>query len=269
MRALALGADVIVVRQPRLADHVHRGPRRRRGVRDRLARVPGRARGAAGRARAGRLPGVGAAGHARRLGPPARAAWRFPGRRSAAARSTAARLPRELGRGPARAAASSTRSTTSRAARRCRSVGYQALPVPGKLALGPSSELELHPADGPHRRRHRVPGRLARRAGLRRLPVAGRDPDGSPREARSTPTWRRWSGCGARRSSAQTVVPGHGGPSRPSGRSRSSSEDAAYLDALAHEGARGAAARRPAHGRPARDPRAQCGAGDRYSRRPS
>ena len=54
----ALHADVLVATSRDLADDLHGRPPRRRGVRRRLAGLPGRARGAARRPRAGRLVAV-------------------------------------------------------------------------------------------------------------------------------------------------------------------------------------------------------------------
>ena len=73
--------------QPVLADDVHRSPRRRRGIRDRFARLSGRARGGPGGARAGRLSSLRTARHPRGLGPLARPARVPAGRRWAAARA--------------------------------------------------------------------------------------------------------------------------------------------------------------------------------------
>ena len=101
---------------------------------------PGRARGARRRARAGRFPGLRAARHPRRLGPPARAA-RVPG--------GLARLRREHRRAPGRRArarpsascASSTRSTTSTTAARSRWPASNRCRCPGacRSALGTAS----------------------------------------------------------------------------------------------------------------------------------
>ena len=208
--------------------------------------LPGRARGAAERARAGRLPGVGAAGHARRLGSPARAASRSPGPRWGVPRSTAARLSAE----PRQAQRELREFDEEQYVERSAAAVAGGVPVaasPGQALDRPGAEheLELYPADG-----HTPDGTaflhpVAGRAGVRRLPVAGRDPDGSRRGIGRAylATLERLRALVER---AQTVVPGPRRPARARrGRSRCSNEDVAYLDALARAGAAGAAARGP------------------------
>ena len=186
---------------------------RRRGVRDRLAGVSGRARGAAGAARAGRLPGQRAAGHPRRLGPPARPARVSRRPRSACAESDRRAPGRRAGRGPARAARLRRASTTWTTARRWRWARSRRCRCPAdcRSASGARPRARAPPRRRPHRRRHGVLDPVVRRAGLRRLPLAGRDPHGSRRTARSTPTWRRSRGSRRSSSARQHVVPGHGG----------------------------------------------------------
>ena len=154
--------------------------------------LPGRARAAADADAAGAVRADGPAGHARRLGPPARPP-RVPRR--------GARLRGDDG-GPAAPPSPAPRSAScatfddehyvERPAPL--SLGQvQTLPVPGHLEVG-DAELELHPTEG-----HTADGMAiwipwARRARLRRLPLAGRDPDDLREPARATPTSRRWGG---------------------------------------------------------------------------
>ena len=114
----------------------------------------------------------------------------------AAARATARPARGRAGRGPARAARRSTRSTTSSGRRPLALGGLQALPVPGGSALGPSTRARAAPRRRPHRRRRRRSGSLARVSRVRRLPLAGRDPDDLAGRIGRPRTWRRWSGCG-------------------------------------------------------------------------
>ena len=179
-----------------------------------------------------------AARDARRLGSPARAA-RVPGgvaRR--APRRTAARL-----RAPSRAPRSASCATSTRrhyvdapraagarlGSRRCR--------CPGACGLGDERELELHPADG-----HTADGMAiwigwAARAGLRRLPLAGRDPD-ARRPARRLPGDARAARAAGRRG-GRTSSPATAARSARRRRAALLAEDRAYLEAL-----RGASRRR-------------------------
>ena len=105
---------------------------------------------------------------------------RSPARRSAARESTVARLAAELGAGPARAARVRRRALRRPAAAPLALGSLQSLPVPGRLRArsGPSARARAAPDRRPHRRRRRafwLP--WCDGAGVRRLPVAGRDPD--------------------------------------------------------------------------------------------
>ena len=199
------------------------------------------------RARAGRLPGRRGCWPPTPTGITCSGRLAFPGARSAAARAPRARLTAEPGARPARAAASSTRSTTSSGRAAAVAGGLQSLPVPGKLALGPASQ-RARAAPGRRATRPTATAFLmpvARRAGVRRLPVAGRDPDGSPREARSTAylaTLERLRELVGR--AADRRPRPRRARSRAERRSRSSTRTSAYLDALAQRGRAGAAARR-------------------------
>ena len=193
-----------------LADDVHDRPRRRRGASSSTRRCfPDELEALPARARAGRLRLQRAARHARRLGPPARAA-RLPRRgarlrrddRGAADRASPATPPRELRAFDdehyvERAAAAVARAGPGAAGARARS-------------RSASDELELHPADG-----HTADGMaiwvaVGARARLRRLPLAGRDPDAvRGRLARRLPA-RRSSACAPLVEQADHVVPGHG-----------------------------------------------------------
>ena len=100
---------------------------------------------------------------------------RSPGARSASPRRRRRGCARDPGARSARCA-TSTSATTSSARRRSRSARSRRCRCPA-TAGSASAELELHPADG-----HTVDGMavwmpLGRRARLRRLPLAGRDPD--------------------------------------------------------------------------------------------
>ena len=83
--------------------------------------------------------------------------------------------------------------------------------MPGHVGLG-EHELELHPTEGHTADGMAIWAPWARRARLRRLPVARRDPDALGDAARATPTSRRSSGCARWSSEAEWVVPGHGAP---------------------------------------------------------
>ena len=107
--------------------------------------------------------------------------------------------------------------------------------MPGHCALG-ERELELHPADG-----HTADGMAiwipwARVLVVRRLPLAGRDPELSP-AARSTPTSRRSRGSSRSSSRPTYVVPGHGEPLDAERAAAILREDLAYLEALRDRGA--------------------------------
>ena len=185
---------------------------------------------AAGDRRAGALPRRRAAGHARRLGPPARplrvprrAARRRRSRpRCGCATSPAARSAR---------CASSTRRTTSSARGRsgCRSRRRCRCPAAARSA---TQELELHAADG-----HTADGMAvwipwAQRARVRRLPVAGRDPDALAGRLARAPTSRRSTGSSRSSSRPTTSSPA---TARCSTRVRAAAilrEDRAYLEAL-------------------------------------
>ena len=113
---------------------------------------------------------------------------------------------------------------------------YQALPVPGKLGIGPDQELEMHPAEG------HTPDGVAFLAPWLGVLVCGDylspveipmiSAGGSLTAYRAT--LERLRELVGR---AQTVVPGHGAPVAPGRALEILEQDAAYLDALAHEGA--------------------------------
>ena len=161
----------------------------------------------------------------------------FPGARSACAESTAARLRAEPGAAQRELRDFDEEHYVEGRAPLALSA-YQALPVPGKLRDRPTQELELHPADG-----HTADG-IAFLAPWLGVLVCGDylSPVEIPMDlcGRLAHRLPRHPGATAR---ARPESPDRGpGPrrarSRPGGRSRSSNEDAAYLDALAHEGAR-------------------------------
>ena len=190
-----------------LADDLHARPRRRGGVPARLAGPPRRARGAArdrSSRRGFRVVGL-LATHAdwdHLLG-----RFAFP---DGAARR-AARRPRAPARRARRArsasCASSTTSTTSSARAAVAAGASQALPVPGHCELGDAG-ARAAPRRRPHRRRD---GGLdpAGRSVLvvRRLPLAGRDPDDLAGRLARAPTWRRSRGWSRSSSRPRTSSP--------------------------------------------------------------
>ena len=131
----------------------------------------------------------------------------FPGAALGVAETTAARLTGEPGRRPARAAR--VRRGALRRARAPLSLGQvQALPVPGHARAG-RARARAASDRRPHRRRHGGLGAVGARARLRRLPLAGRDPD-----ALADGLARRLSrdarAPAPARDEAEWVVPGHG-----------------------------------------------------------
>ena len=128
-----------------------------------------------------------------------------------------------------RRCASSTRRTTSsargrwpcRTRRRCRCRA---------TARSATQELELHPADG-----HTADGMAiwipwAQRARVRRLPLAGRDPDALAGRLARAPTSRRSTGSSRWSRPAAHVVPGHGAPLDAVRAAAILREDRAYLE---------------------------------------
>jgi len=112
----------------------------------------------------------------------------------------------------------------------------QSLPVPGKLSLGPEHELELHPADG-----HTADGTAFV------VPWLGVLVCGDYLSPVEIPWISEDGALGAYRATlarlrplvdqASTVVPGHGGALARDQALRVLEDDAAYLDALASNGA--------------------------------
>ena len=203
------------------------------------------------------FPVVGPAGHPRRLGPPARPA-RVPRRVARrAARPTARAAARRAGRRAARAARVRRGALRRRGRAAAGAGGVQALPVPGHAgARRPSASSSCIPPTG-----HTADGMaiwiaVARRARVRRLPLAGRDPDDLARAARSTPTSATLERPAARWSSSRRVVPGHGGPIAARARAGDPREDLRLPRRARARRRRSAAARGPPERRPARDPRA-------------
>ena len=142
-----------------------------------------------------RLPAARPARDARRLGPPARAA-RVPRQRARRRRDDGRAAARAAGRRPARAARLRRAPLRRSGRRRWRSARSRRCRCPATAASA-TRELELHPADG-----HTADGMAvwiawAARARLRRLPLAGRDPDARgrhrrlPRDARAARAARR------------------------------------------------------------------------------
>ena len=102
--------------------------------------------------------------------------YAFPEAPLGVAETTARAAARRARRRPARAARLRRGATTSSARRRSALPGPQALPVPGRCDLG-EQELELHVTEG-----HTADGMAiwipwASVLVVRRLPLAGRDPD--------------------------------------------------------------------------------------------
>ena len=200
--------------------------------------LPGRARGAAGAARAGglrRSPGL-LVTHAdwdHLLG-----RFAFPEAAIGCAETTAARLRGRARRRPARAARV-RRGALRRAAPAPLSLGaVQALPVPGHCEIG-RARARAAPGRRPHRRRHGDPGARGPSVPvLRRLPLAGRDPHALARGLARRPTWRR---CERLRAARRAADDGRARPRRAARPATAAlavlREDVAYLDALERDGA--------------------------------
>ena len=209
---------------------------------DELEALPGGA--GAGRLRAGR-----AAGHARRLRPPARPA-RLPRHDAGRRREPIVRLHR---RARARRSASCARTTTSSTSA-ARAAG--ARPVPGAAGAGQARDRRRASSScTPPRATPRTAWRVFAALGgvlvcgdyLSDVEIPWTPRLARPTTARRSRGWRRWS-SGRRRS-----CPGHGAPHDRDTALRILEEDVAYLDAL--ERGRAAAARGARHQGPARDPR--------------
>ena len=146
-----------------------------------------------------------AAGHARRLGPPPRAPAPSRTRRSASPRRPRARLTRRARRRRSASCAPSTSEHYVERRGRCRSARSRRC----RCRAGSTSATQR--ARAASRRRATPPtawrsgSPWAARAGLRRLPLAGRDPDG-PRRTRAALPSRRSSAC-ARSSSGRVRRP--------------------------------------------------------------
>jgi glyoxylase-like metal-dependent hydrolase (beta-lactamase superfamily II) len=162
----------------------------------------------------------------------------FPGASLGCAESTAARLTSELGEAQ-RALRRFDEENYVEGRPPLSVAAYQALPVPGKLGLGPHQELEIHPAAG-----HTADGAAFL------LPWLGVLVCGDYLSPVEIPMISEGGSLTAYRSTlehlrelvgrAQTVVPGHGAPLAPERALQLLEQDAAYLDALAREGARAA-----------------------------
>ena len=202
MRAVALHPDVIVVVSAIWQTTCTAVRGGRRGVRDRLAGLPDELDALPGAARAGRLPGLAACSPPTATGTTCSAGSRSRRPRSAAAR----RRPRGCAAEPGAAQRALRAFDDEHYVARPAAAGARRHPAaagPGPLSrLGDDgAELELHPADG-----HTADGMaflmpLGRRARVRRLPVAGRDPDDLRRRLGDRLPRRRSSGC--RRSSTR------------------------------------------------------------------
>ena len=146
----------------------------------------------------------------------------------------------------------------------------QALPVPGHCGVG-DARARAAPGRRPHGRRHGDLGPVGARARLRRLPLAGRDPDAQRRAARRGAYLATLARLEPLVEQADHVVPGHGAPLDGARAAAILREDRAYLEALLE---RGAAAQLPLArriGGPAADPRRERRRGwpDARSSRPS
>ena len=250
VRAVGVHADVVVVTSRDLADDLHGGARRAsEAFADRLARLPGRARGAAGAARAGGLRVRGLlATHAdwdHLLGPlafPEAALGVGEPTARAAARPSPGAAQREL-----RAFDDEhyvARAAAARARRR------QALPVPGHCERRRAASSSCTPPTGTRPTARRCSRRWAGVLCCGDYLSAGRDPDALGRAARWTPTARRSSAC------APLVERARDGRPRPRrGRSTATprcgllDEDLAYLEALERDGERAPLPGRPPHRR--------------------
>ena len=187
-----------------MADHVHRGAQRRRGLRHRLAGLPRRARAPADAPEPGELPAQRAARHARRLGPPARAP-RVPGGRARPGGDDGRAAHRRAGRRAARAAV-----LRRRALRRAPAA---AVARPGPGAPGPRPPRGGRGGDRAARRRRATP-RTAWRCGSRGPPCSSPAttcrPSSCPccrRPARATRTSRRCGGSSRSSSRRRTSCP--------------------------------------------------------------
>ena len=176
VRAVGLHADVVVVTVARLADHVHARARRRRGVLHRLAGTSRTSsRSLPGARRAGRLPRRRRCSPRTPTGTTCSAATRSPTRRSACGETDRGAAARRAGRRAARAARLRRRALRRAAAaavarpgrRRCRCRA---------TARSASRSSSCTPPTGTRPTGWRSGSPWARRARVRRLPLAGRDP---------------------------------------------------------------------------------------------
>lgn len=159
----------------------------------------------------------------------------FPGASLGCAESTAARLRSELGRAQ-RALRQFDEENYVEGRTPLSLAAYQSLPAPGRLGLGAEQELEIHPAEG-----HTADGAAFLLPWLSVLvcgdylsPVEIPDISEGGSLAAYRTTLERLRELVGR---AQTVVPGHGAPVGSERALELLEQDAAYLDALAHEGA--------------------------------
>ena len=159
----------------------------------------------------------------------------FPGASLGCAESTAARLRSEPGRAQ-RALRQFDEENYVEGRTSLSLAAYQSLPAPGRVGLGPDQELEIHPAEG-----HTADGAAFV------LPWLGVLVCGDYLSPVEIPLICEGGSLAAYRATlehlrelvgrAENVVPGHGAPV---GRERALElleQDAAYLDALAREGA--------------------------------
>ena len=179
-----------------MADERDGAARRRRGDADRLALLPGRARGAAGAAGAGRASSPTGCWPPTPTSTTCSGGCAFPalalGRGGADGRAAA----RRAGRGPARAARLRRRALREPAGAAGARAGARRCRCPGSVELGDAG-ARAAPRRGPHRATasRSSPARTALLV-VRRLPVGRGDPMDStarsPTTARRWPGWRRW-----------------------------------------------------------------------------
>ena len=137
-----------------LADDVHAGALRRGGVLHRLAGAARTSSRSCRRSPSRRASASSGCSPRTPTGTTCSAATRSPTRRWASASRPRSGCSAEPGARPARAARRSTRSTTSSGPAPLGAAGAAGAAGARAAAGSATQELELHPADGPHRRRH-------------------------------------------------------------------------------------------------------------------